>query len=131
VDWQAQALRIDKIVDDTFGIVINLVPWVEAQTSGQRDPFKEAAADSGRPRKDGLKGVYVSPSAAIEGFKGLNGTTLVEADLLISIRTDLLDGIQEKDHCEVPSRSFVGEINFITPGDTGRSLLHLIRVKQP
>jgi hypothetical protein len=134
VNWMTLAETMDQAIDREFGVTINLIPWGDAMTNGLPDPFKEGGADMSRARRDGIKALFVRPDASIKAVKGGESTNMVEADVIISIRTSLLGDLREKDRCEIPQQAFIdaflGEVNFITPGDTGRSLLHLIKVKQ-
>lgn len=133
VDWAVLAEVTNDVVDDHFGVNINLIPWGPAMIGGQPDPFKDGGEDITRTRRDALRAIFIRPDASLKAVKGGEYTNMAEADVIISIRTGSLGDIKEEDRCEIPAQGlleyFLGSINFITPGDTGRSLLHLIKVK--
>jgi hypothetical protein len=137
VDWQAMAAATDNIVNSAFGLDIDLLPQAPQMTAGKADPYKVGPSD-GTPDEDrssrAVRGIYVSKQTALDKFPGMMATDTV-ADMYVSLKSADIGDLRQKDRVVVhnPPKPwadpFSGELTYITPGDTGRSLLHLVMIK--
>lgn len=125
VNWHALAAQTDLAVDNTFGEPIVFIPWL------QSNEYELAGPDPDRVIPAAV-GVYVNRNARVMPLPGMDVKTVPAAniDLLFSIRDAYLAGVQQGDHVFLVDRGFLGEIAFIEPGDTDRSILHLLRLKE-
>lgn len=121
-DWRALAALADNAVDDTFGEEIVLIPWI-------RGTYKEGGADPAREIRHTV-GVYVNPTVMVKSVsEGAGGVRVAQSEMLFSLKEENVAGFQQYDMVQLPERHITGEISYIEPGDTGRSMIHLNRTK--
>lgn len=124
VDWHQLTALVDAAVDDKFGEPIKFIPWSKG------DGYVEGMPDWDRVIADAV-GCYVSPKARVAQPPGGFTAPMANTDLLFSVRTMYIIGLQQGDHVELAQREGTYEVAYITPGDTDRSILHLLRLKEP
>lgn len=134
LDWKALAASVDNLVNDSFGVDIELIPWAPAMTDGKPDPYKVGGGEDGERDARDIRGCFVSKEMASKSFPAMASMDVV-ADMYVSIKSSDVGDLRKDDHVTVadPPDPWVAplfaELSHITPGDTGRSLLHLIKIK--
>lgn len=118
MDWKALAEQCDAIVDNTFGTLITLVPWVVSD-------FAIGSADEIRLPIEDVVAIEVSRPAMPEGSH-----KVVEADRYLSIRKEQIEEIklQSGDRVLFQDTGVVMEVTYISPDATDRPIVHLIRI---
>jgi hypothetical protein len=121
-NWHVLASLVDQAVDGQFGETAFFTAWKQA------DDYTVGGPDLDRVIPSAV-GCYVNPAARVMPPPGASYPHTVNADFLLSIREAYLVGVQQGDRVFLSDRGFYGEIAYIEPGDTDRSVLHLLRIK--